>query len=230
MLLSEFKEYLAYGELSQLNIGDLLSNEEHLPKLISGINLGLVELYKRFPIKLSEVNIQLANYITEYLIHSSKAESNMPEGADPTLYYVKDSIFYPFKDDIVSIEAVFNEYGEEIPLNDEHKKYSVFTTGYNVLNHPYPESENVLLIQYKAAPTKLALDSDDTVNIDISPQFTEALINYVAYRSFAAINMNSAEAVNYYAKFEASCAQINNLGLWHKDSRTNMRLENSGWL
>jgi hypothetical protein len=74
------------------------------------------------------------------------------------------------------------------------------------------------------------MDSDDTAEINIPPQMTEALVSYVAYRVFAAINMNSAEAVNYYAKFEAACALINNLGLWHKDSRTNMRLENSGWL
>jgi hypothetical protein len=47
---------------------------------------------------------------------------------------------------------------------------------------------------------------------------------------FAAINMNSAEAVNYYAKFEAACALLNNYGLWYKDARTNMKLENAGWV
>lgn len=230
MLLSEFKEYLAYGELSQLNVGDLLTDTTHFPRMISSINLGLTELYKRFPIKLSEVNIQLNDAITQYVISSQHAETNMPEDADPTYYYVKDSIFYPFTDDLVSIEAIFNEYGEEIPLNDENMKYSLFTSGYNVITHPYPSSDNAILVQYRASPTKLSMEADDTANIDIPPQFTEALVNYVAYRMFAAINMNSAEAVNYYAKFEAACALINNLGLWHKDSRTNMRLENAGWL
>lgn len=230
MLLSEFKEYLAYGELSQLNVGELLQDDTHFPRMISAINLGLTELYKRFPVKLSEVTIQLNDSVTQYHIHSSKAESNMPEGGNPVDYYVKDSIFYPFTNDLVQIEAVFNEDGEEIPLNDENMKYSLFTMGHNVIHHPYPEDENAIFIQYRAAAPKLAMDADDTAEIDIPPQFTEALVSYVAYRMFAAINMNSAEAVNYYAKFEAACALINNLGLWHKASNTNMRLENSGWL
>jgi hypothetical protein len=142
MLLSEFKEYLAYGELSQLNVGNLLEDETHFPRMISAINLGLTELYKRFPVKLVELTIQLQNWKTEYVIHSSYAESNMPTGGNPDNYYIKDSIYYPFKDDLVMIEAIFNEDGEEIPLNDENAKYSLFTSGHNVINHPYPEDED----------------------------------------------------------------------------------------
>jgi len=40
MLLSEFKEYLAYGELSQLHVGELLNDNTELPRLVSAINLG----------------------------------------------------------------------------------------------------------------------------------------------------------------------------------------------
>jgi hypothetical protein len=40
MLVSEFKEYLAYGELSQLNVGNLLVDNEHFPRMISSITLG----------------------------------------------------------------------------------------------------------------------------------------------------------------------------------------------
>ena len=230
MLVSEFKEYLAYGELSQLNVGNLLIDTEHYPRMISSINLGLMELYKRFPVNLKEVNIQLYDEITEYVLHSSHAITNMPIGGDPKNFYVMDSIYYPFKDDFIKIESVFNENGEELPVNDENMRYSVFTTGHNVINHPYPDNENIILVQYRASAIKLSSDADDTSDIDIPLQFTEALVNYVAYRMFAAINMNSAEAVNYYAKFEASCALLNNYGLWHKDTRTNMKLENAGWV
>lgn len=230
MLLSEFKEYLAYGELSQLSIGDLIGDTTHNPKIISAINLGNSKLYERFPIKLNEITIQLQEEQTQYLIHSSKARSNMPDGSNPSEYYVVDSTYYPFTDDLVLIEAIFNEAGEEIPLNDENNEYSVFTTGYNTLNHPYPNSDNAILVQYRASPIKLELDSADTVDIETPNQFTEALVNYVAYRMFAGINMNSPEAISYYAKYEASCNMITSLGLWHKPSYTNIRLENAGWL
>lgn len=202
MLLSEFKEYLAYGELAHLAIGDLASNDNQVNRIISAINLGLIELYKRFPIKLAEEEIILEDSVYEYTLPA----------------------------DLVKIEAVYGTDGVELPLNDYNNTLSVFTTNYNVLKHPYPVADEVITIEYRTTAPKLALDAEDSEEIEIPPQFTEALINYVAYRMFAAINMNSAEAVNYYAKFEAACALINNLGLWDKFSDTNLRLGNSGWL
>jgi len=230
MLLSEFKEYLAYGELSQLNVGDLLVNNDHFPRMISGINLGLLELYKRFPINVKELVVQLVENRTNYVLHSSFAESKMPIDGNPANYYIKDSVYYPFTDDILIIETVFNEYGEELPLNDENMQYSLFTTGHNIIHHPYPENENAIFIQYRASANKLDLTATDTTIIDIPPQFVEPLVNFVAYRMFAAINMNSAEAVNYYTKFENSCVLLDKLGMVHKDHKTNMRLENQGWV
>lgn len=227
MLVSEFKSYLVHGELSQLDLGADIGNNLQLPKLVASINLGLTELYKRFPINLKEVIIQLNNWQTNYTISSAHAESQMPPEGNPDNYYVKDSEYYPFTDDILSIEQVFNEDGEELPLNDENLKYSLFTVGHNVISHPYPEDENAITVIYRAHSAKIAVDSTE---IDIPQQFVEPLVNYVAHRVFAGINMSSAEAINYYARFEASCALINNLGLYAKPSNTNMRLENSGWV
>jgi hypothetical protein len=226
MLVSEFKEYLAYGELSQLNVGDLLDTSEHYPRMISSINLGLMELYKRFPVNLKEVNIQLYDEITEYVLHSSHVITNMPVNGDPKDYYILDD----FNNDLIRIESVFDDLGEEIAINDETAEYSIFTIAHNIIKYAYPEDDSTLLIQYRASAVKLDSDADDDSDIDIPPQFTEALVNYVAYRMFAAINMNSAEAVNYYAKFEAACALLNNYGLWHKDAKTNDKLTNAGWL
>lgn len=231
MLLSEFKGYLAYGELSQLNAGALLTDATQYQRLITHINLGLIELYKRFPIKTSEVIVQLHEEITEYTIHSRNAESQMPIGGDSSRYYVKDSQYYPFRDDILSIIQVFNEDGMELPLNDVNKQYSLFTSSHNVIHHPYTDDDNAITVLYHCIAPKLSTESmDDSVDIDIPQQFTEALLNFVAYRAFAAINMNSAEAVNYYSKFEASCALINNLGLTQKAIMTNTKLEDSGWV
>lgn len=231
MLLSEFKEYLAYGELSQLNSGALLTDATQYQRLITSINLGLIELYKRFPIKTSEVYVQLWEHITEYYIHSSKAESQMPNGADSDDYYVKDSVYQPFRDDILQIVSVYNEDGIELPLNDVNLQYSVFTSSHNVIQHPYPDNENIITVMYHCIAPKLTVEStDDTATIDIPQQFTEPLLNYVAYRMFAAMNMNSTEAVNYYTKFETSCTLLNNLGLIHKNQPTNMKLELNGWV
>jgi hypothetical protein len=202
MLLSEFKSYLANGELSQLNLGEDLTSAAPLAKLISGINLGLTELHKRFPIKVKEVTIPL----------------------------VINTYQYAVANDLQQIVAIFDDEDEEIVLNDGNAEFPVFIIGVNTIKCVDPSFSASLRIQYKATPTKLANNAADNTPIEVPDQFIEALVNYVAYRAFAAINMNSAEAVNYYAKFEAACALINNYGLWDKSADSNERLTNAGWL
>ena len=202
MLLSEFKEYLAYGELSQLHVGELLVDNEHFPRMISAINLGLLELYKRFPIKVVETVVQL----------------------------VENTFTYTLGSDVALIKEIYDEEDNSLPLNDETSELSLFIINHNVIKHPYATGNSSITVVYYASPTKLALNATGTVNIDIPPTYVEALVNYVAYRTFAAINMNSAEAVNYYSKFEAACALLKNMGYCNKDNTANIRLENSGWI
>lgn len=227
MQLSDLFNYLRAGELSQLISG---TDESRDNQIITNINLGLIELYKRFPIKLSEVIIQLSNRITHYTISSSHAESSRPIGNTSPEFYVIDSPYYPFKDDLNQIEVVYNEEGEELPLNDENLTYSLFTVGHNVLLHPYPENENTISIIYRASAPLLLIDGDLTQTVEIPNHLVELLTSYVAYKTFSAINMSSPEATGYFSKFETSCNLITNLGLISKSSNTNLRLEINGWV
>ena len=230
MVLSDFIQYLTNGELSQLSIGNVITNENLYPKIISGINLGVSELYKRFPIKVSRIELHLQEAINEYWLHSSKATSNMELLDDPLDFYVHDTL-EAFTDNIIRIETIYDVDNTALVLNQPGNTESLTTVSHNKLWVPTPTDDTVLYIEYRASVPPISLDSDpDTVEVDIPTAFTEALVNYVAYRTFAAINMQSAEAVNYYAKFEASCALIFNLGLWNKDIITNERLENTGWV
>lgn len=233
MVLSKFLQYLTNGELSQLSVGNVITNENIIHKMISGINLGMTELYKRFPIKLNKLELHLQSAINEYWIHSTKAYSNydpLDPSLDPLDFYVHD-LWEPFIDNIIRIELIYDEQNEPLVMNQPGNLDSINTIHHNKLWVPKPEDGVILNIEYRASAPFISLDEDpDTIEVDIPPAFTEALINYVAYRTFAAINMNSAEAVNYYSKFEAACALINNLGLWHKDIITNERLENAGWV
>lgn len=229
MILAEFKEYLAYGELSNTRLGEELLLATQFPKVISAINLGLIELHKRFPILLSEVSIETSPTRSLYPISDMTGRAAMIAGDDPADFFVLDFPTSTFPNNIVKILTVYNSAGEELPLNDEADSKSIFTAGHNVLRLPYPMQE-ILRIRYHAVPATLHPCVNEESELDIPPQFIEVLILYVAYRMFAAINMSSAEAVNYYAKFEAACALLNREGLWHKDMRSNLRLDNNGWV
>lgn len=228
MLLSEFKEYLAYGELSQLFIGDKLLTAGQFPRVISAINLGITELYKRFPIKIMEISVEIAATRNTYTISNLTGKSSMG-GGDPLDYYVLDSVAVPFPNNIVKILTVSNSEGTELAVDDDGNQTSVFTRGHNVIWLPAPATD-VYEFVYHAVPTTMPPCTEENSILDIPPQFIEPLVLYVAYRTFAAINMNSAEAVNYYAKFEAACALLHRDGLWHKDMRSNLRLDDNGWV
>ena len=202
MLFSEFKEYINNGEFSLLNLGEDLENEKNLAKLVSGINLGVLELYKKFSIKV-----------------------------DTEVILVEDGVFeYSLPEDCLKVLKVFNANDEELPLNNEYADNSAYIIGFNTIKIKSTNIGSQFTVEYRATPTKLDLTDEGTGVIELPQVFIEALLNYVAYRGFAAINMNSAEAVNYYAKFLASCAMIDNYGLWDTDSVDNTKLQDAGWL
>jgi hypothetical protein len=229
MQLQEVYDYLTFGELSHLSVGNTTTNENLTPKIISGLNLGLKELYKRFPIKLGIFDLYLTEGTTDYYLHSSLARSAMEPGDLEEDFPIDDSN-YTLTDNIIRIERILNSELEELPLNVDNNADSFFTVSHNRLRVPTSYIETMVSVEYRALPETISLTSDLETEIDIPPAFTEALINYTTYRFFAAINMNSAEAVNYYAKFEAAVAQIRQLGLWNPLCANNNKLENAGWV
>jgi len=235
MILSEIFDHLTYGELSQLAIGGNNTDgikEADYKAIVGHINLALTELYKRFPLKLNSVAIQLYDHITNYKLHSDYAITN--ESSTETYKYIIDSPYYPFTDDVLMIERVINENAEELPLNDTNEYYSLFTPMYNVVQVPYPDLDNAIEVQYKAAPTKIDTTVDgfdpDTTEVVIPNHMLEPLLTYVAYRIYTGNKLNKGSDIsNLYSKFNALCAEIDYKGLVNKDINTNLNFWRNGW-
>ena len=80
MKLQTIFDQLIHGELSQLFIGGAETSDvivpDNYPKVISYINMGLLELYKRFPLRLKELVIQQNEGIGTYILDSNYAVAN----------------------------------------------------------------------------------------------------------------------------------------------------------
>jgi len=221
MLLSEIFNHLSDGELSQLALGngDLQEIEaKNYRKLINYINLGLTELYKRFPIKIKEVVVQQYDHIATYYLHTKYAQTNT--ASTETYKYIVDYVADPFDGQVFNIEAVFDEDGQEVPLNDEELLYSIFTPQYNAIQVPYPELENALSVSYRSGPTKIDTSTTDIYNteVDVPEYLLEPLLTYIAYKAYAGANYsNGQEGVNIYSKFLAQCNDVDRFGLTNKD-------------
>lgn len=234
MLLSDVFDHLTYGELSQVAVGGRDSGGvqlEDYPMVISHINMGVIELYKRFPLKLSQVIIQLYSEIGTYYLDSKYAESNT-SSTEPKKY-IMDGV-QPFDNDVLIIDSVYDEDGQELPLNEEEMTYSVFTPTYNSIQVPFSDEANAINVVYRAAPARISKSITDptTVDVEIPYQLLDPLLLYIGSRVHSSLNLDnaSAEANNYYQKFEASCNKVLELGLSIVNQHTNVRLWRDGWV
>ncbi len=234
MRLSAIFDQLTHGELAYLFMGGEDRGGIQIcdyPKVVAHINLGMQELYKRFPIKIDDVVIRMHDEIQTYYLDSRFSIHNT-ESKEP-IKYIHDSPSQPFTDNVNKIEFVYDEMGRELFLNNDDEPWSLFTPSYNAIQVPLPEKENQLIVHYRAGWTDIKLPglNPETEEILIPPGYTEALLMYVGARASTALNADGdAEGNNYTAKFEKSCAMITNLNLMNDDNTRNSKLDKAGWV
>jgi len=251
MLLSDIFQQLQQGELSNLSMGN--RDERGIRpcdynKILPHINLGLTELYKRFNLKNNEVVVQQYDHIQTYHLDSRYAQTSIPNpitiplgGLEISKYYIMDSIYQPFTDDVLRIEAIHNELGEELYINQDRSYYkgsdkywSVNTPAYNTIQVPYPENENQMIVTYRACHVPIVMDESSNlsrIHVPISQSYLEPLLMYVASRVYTNLGTNEGnEGNNYTAKYEASMQRITELNLKNNEDTFNIKLAENGWV
>lgn len=235
MLLTEFLDNLAYGELSGLYMGSGNSgriHQEELPKLITYINHGLTDLYTRFRLKSSEVIVEQQAGQTIYELHSKYAVTNT-ESVEPVKYII-DSAAYPFSDDIIKIFQAFAENGDELPLNNQEVENGVYTLSYNVVQIPIIEIGDAVSLLYQANHHKLNyLDrSSLTQSIELPTYLIEPLLMFVGSKAISKLGSESGmtEGQLLMQKYELALQQIKTNGALNEINYGYDRLRSNGWV
>lgn len=223
MKLQEVFSSLAYGELSQLVLGQHTEgevNESQYPALVSHINLGLTALYTRFNLK--------------------EREMRFPLQADVTTYQLK-------LDDILKVESVHTESNEALALNDSTDQYSCFTPSLNVLVVPLDIVNKVdslpdelksdyLYVHYRANHPRLVTVGGYinplTTEVELPYSHLQALLYFVASRANNPIGMsNEFHAGNSWAaKYEMECARLEGESIEVDAVVANERFSARGWV
>ena len=223
MKVYEYIEFLVNGEIQQLStsdVGDMTPGapaatavqEKNRDKLRSFINLANIELHKKFNIMQKDMELDFA---------LNGEEFNLPD------------------DFLHAVSCVFKKDGVEIPINNDKTKYvdgvdnnvsvmfkdptKVLIKGTDV------DGKKDMILTYAASP-KLA--KTISINLQLPQIYTEALINYVAYKTHAIISGDiKAQNNTYYLRFNESCKQINLLGLRNPDNLdANNKLIDNGFI
>ena len=226
MKVSEYIDYLVTGECSKLaisDVGDTSANPSPTPtavqttnqnKLINYINLANLALHKRF--HLLKKTVELDNPL-------DGEEYGLPADFLTPLYAYYTSDFDPvtIKDDSVKL---VNKVDTAVSiLINEPFKAAVKGT-----DSETPKRSQIML-KYAAAPKKAKSTITD---LKISEVYTEALLNYAAYKAHSAVSGNMQDENNtYFMRYESSCKQLINSGMWgNNEIETNTKLEDNGFV
>lgn len=237
MKLLEIFEMLQYGELANLSMSGGIESTpgirtQDYPALVSHINLALTDLHTKFNLKEREVAIRQYETITQYELNSDFALTNTVS-TEPVKYII-DSASNTFTDDVLRVNAIYDEIGNELPINDENKVGSLFLNSYKIVQVPFPANDNTIAVMYRANHAKLNVNTPDlNAEIELPAYCIEALLSYVASRvhSQRTSQESQALAVSLLAKYVMLTDQIELRNVLHNSpNTTNIKLGVRGWV
>jgi len=198
MKIADYIEFLVSGEVQQLavsDVGDLDPasvvtptdiHEKNRKKLTTYLNLANIELYKKFNISVKTLELDFA---------LAGEEFSIPD------------------DYLHAINGEFKDDGEDIPLNNNTKDVvdEVDSLVSIILVDPTKvlikgtdaKGRKDMLLKYASAP-KLAKNIRS--KLELPHTYTEALLNYAAYKAHVSVSGDmKAENNTYYLRFKNRC-------------------------
>lgn len=198
------KQVIDLAKASELTGLPAASKDE---TVLGFINLGVLELYKRFTLS-----------VEEWIIALEDGQS-----------------YYTAPENFMWIIAAYGEVGMDsvqevnvLPVNEEDNPLSINTVGWNKVQVPLSVTGAYVSIIYAATPEVYSVtDMDETVNIP--PQMIEALLAYIGWRANSTIDTGiQTEDTVWYNRFESSCSRLEVKGFINANdmvmtNRLNMR-------
>ena len=176
--------------------------------ILGALNLGLIEMYKRFPLRVDEAIITLRDAKTEYKLDGTDVDVSLPTGSR----FMWVVAAYQEVEDAIDENKVTTE---QIPVNEEDNPLSVQTVSWDTIQVPVTNSGAYISVIYAAAPDLLvAGDLDDA--LPLPPQMLEPLLEYMCYQANSTLDAE-IDTDKYYQRFEASCSRIEMRGMTTSD-------------
>ena len=190
MKISEVISLARTSCLQGLSLGE---NDE---TVVGYINLAMIELYKRFPLKIEEYVLELQTGVSIYTMPSN---------------------FMWISEVYGEVDKASESNVNRLPVNQEDNPLSVNTISWNKIQVPLSEDGAYISIMYVATPEVYTVNMLDE-DIDLPPQMLEPLLAYVAYLANSTIDVGTqTEDSLYYIRFENSCNKIEQRSMLNSD-------------
>jgi hypothetical protein len=204
MYLQQVIELAKDSELRDLNV------KSDMDAILGYINLGMIELYGRFTLKVEEYLFELVDGVTVY---------TMPED-------------YMWLMAAYGTVIEYDKYvTKELPINVEEDITSINTLSWNKVQVGQGVAGSPISLIYAASPEYLT-PSHLSTHIELPPQMIEALLAFVGYRAYSQVpGTTQADVDNRRNKFKFLCDDIENKGRFNADDMSMAkRLEYRGFI
>lgn len=237
ILLSELFEMLATGEFSNMALsrdhtGSI--DEGEYSKVVNHINLGLVEIFKRFNLLQREVTIHADPSVSTYSIQPKFAvDYNLVS----LMKYLEKPDDYDGYFSVVKLLDIYDTDGTNYPMNDRHCEPAIMAMSHDTIKITGLEAATELCVIYQSWPTKIVVDDDldpKEFNVSIPEIVVEALLYYVASRVYKPTGSNDSTAnadksAGYQQQYELACTKIGLYGLDTQDNDTRDKITEGDW-
>jgi hypothetical protein len=191
MIINDVVNLAKYSELS----GVAAKNNDDA--IVAFINLGMIELYTRFPIRVKEHIITLLD--------------------ETTLYDMPDDVSYPLKA-YGEVPLTNNSEFEtlELGINAVDEPLGIFFTDWKTVQIPVSVLGGYVSILYVSTPASITKVQalDGVTSIDLPDSLIDCLLSYIGYRGHLGVKSDlRSESNAHFKRFERNCEKAVNVGV-----------------
>lgn len=246
IILQDLFTSLATGAYSNTTFSnaDGTLKEGYYLKVSQLINLGIVEIYKRFKFLENELNLHVTPETTKYYLRTDRvAAIDLMSDA----LYIEDATGVDGFLNIIKVTSVYDTSGVEISVNNSRNKVNISDSNIfiptivqlapDILQITNLASAQVLNIVYQSYPNKIPVTTYvDPTNylLDIPDFIVEPLISFIAAKTFKPMGANDSTAnadksASYEQQYELGCQKIGMYGLDIQDTAERETFASKGW-
>jgi len=240
ILLQDLFNTLATGVYANTSFrdSDNVLKEEHYGKVVNSINLGIVEIYKRFKFLENELSLHITPLTTNYYLRLSRVAALIDIDENK---YIESSTVDGFLN-IVKIITVYNSIGEELKLNSISSYISELPTVIElapdilqITNFLLPQTLSVVYQSYPDKITENDYSNPMAYELNIPDVIIDPLVAYIAAKTFKPTGANDSTAnadksSSYEQQYELACQKLAMYGLAVQDKIERETFNSNGWV
>lgn len=219
MKLSFVFDQLAGSELAQLSLvgDDGKIKPDKYQKVVDAINLGLIDLYGRFTLKLGKVTVQLDETVEVYKLSDVDKKIGTK---------------------LIQIHDVRDQHGHVVPYND-FSRVAIHFTQKTVMHVPKKlirdHGASEITITYRSMPIQVGncgeVDDPEFENVDLDYQFVRALCLFVATRMHNPVGLQDAtyQPNAFFALYNAECQRLEDENFELSYVAYDDKVQRNGW-